>query len=190
MTKSILILGGAGYIGSHTAVELASGYDPVIVDNLSNAEPRVIKGIEKIVGKGVKFYKGNGCDEGFLRQVFKREKGIKGCIHFAAFKAVGESMKEPLKYYENNLGTLVTLLKVMESFKVSNFVFSSSATVYGQPDRLPITEDSPAQSAASPYGTSKLMSEKIIEDVVGASSNLKAVALRYFNPIGDRKSVV
>ena len=189
MKKSILVLGGAGYIGSHTVVELVNaGYEPIIVDDLSNSQANALKGIEKIVGKRIKFHKGNCGDEQFLRKVFKSEKTIDGCVHFAAFKAVGESIKEPLKYYENNLGTLIVLLKVMQEFGVVNLVFSSSATVYGQPGQLPITENMASQPAASPYGATKIMSERIIEDVVKSGVTLKAVSLRYFNPIGAHAS--
>lgn len=188
-TRKILVTGGAGYIGSHTVVELYhSGCQPVIVDNFSNAEKGVLDGLKAITGQTIPLYEGDCRDEVFLKKVFQKERDITGTIHFAACKAVGESVQKPLEYYENNVGSLITLLKVMRFFGVSPFVFSSSCTVYGQPDRLPVTEESPRKAAASPYGNTKRVCEEILEDVAKGPSPLKVVALRYFNPIGAHPS--
>lgn len=192
----ILVTGGAGYIGSHTVVELANaGYEPVIIDNFSNAEPSVLKGIEKIAGKPIKFYEGDCNDLAYLENLFRAEKNVSGIIHFAAYKAVGESVVEPLKYYENNIGSLMVLLKLMKKYTVSDIVFSSSCTVYGQPDQLPVTEKTPKKPAESPYGNTKQICEEILEDTVKGNQikkegklNIKAIALRYFNPVGAHPS--
>lgn len=184
----ILVTGGAGFIGSHTVVELhQSGFEPVIIDNFSNSEEKVLEGIEKIIGKSVPCYKADCNDENALRQLFEKEK-IEGVIHFAANKAVGESVENPLLYYGNNIGTTVLLLKLMKEFGVHNFVFSSSCTVYGQPDRLPVTEATPRQEAASPYGNTKKICEDIIRDFIFSKPAMKAIALRYFNPIGAHET--
>lgn len=189
----ILVTGGAGYIGSHTVVELiASNYNPVIVDNFSNADKKVLTALEKITGQRIKFYEGDCTDPEFMEAVFASENDISGVIHFAAYKAVGESVQEPLKYYHNNVYSLILLLKIMQKFKVKNLVFSSSCTVYGEPDTLPVTELSPKKPAQSPYGNTKQICEEIIEDLckqeVKDNSGLKAISLRYFNPIGAHPS--
>jgi UDP-glucose 4-epimerase len=188
-SKKILVTGGAGYIGSHTFVELINaGYEGVIIDDFSNSQDEVLKRLETIIGSPVKCYRVDCKDEGQLRKVFEREADIFGAIHFAAFKAVGESARFPLKYYHNNIGSLVTLLNVMTDLNVSNLVFSSSCTVYGQPDKLPVTENTPLKPAESPYGETKQICEKIINDTVWTTDELKAVTLRYFNPIGAHPS--
>ncbi|MBR6066050.1 MAG: UDP-glucose 4-epimerase GalE [Paludibacteraceae bacterium] len=187
----ILVTGGTGYIGSHTTVELMQqGYDVTIVDNLSNSSIDVLDGIEAIVGRRPEFANvdcGNFVD---LDAVFKQFPDIVGVIHFAASKAVGESVEKPLLYYRNNLGSLVTLLEVMRLYHVPNLVFSSSCTVYGQPDaaHLPVDETAPIQKALSPYGNTKQINEEIICDEAHADSELHATILRYFNPIGAHPS--
>jgi UDP-glucose 4-epimerase len=184
-TKKILVTGGAGFIGSHTVVELINtGYTPIIIDNYSNSSEDVIPRIEKIIGTKVKSYKADCNDFSALDRLFSEEKGIIGAIHFAASKAVGESVNEPLKYYANNLGSTVTLLQAMKKHNVLNFVFSSSCTVYGEPDSLPVTEEFPVKAAISPYGNTKQICEEIIRDTVAAEKEFKAISLRYFNPIG------
>jgi UDP-glucose 4-epimerase len=189
-TKEILVTGGAGFIGSHTVVELvAAGYAPIIIDDFSNSEKSVLPNLEKLTGKKLTFYEGKFQDPDLLRKVFNEHK-ITGVIHFAAYKAVGESVGQPLKYFDNNVSGLVTLLKELESHQISSLVFSSSCTVYGQTDKLPLTEDSPVQQAASPYGATKQMDEIIITDTTRASSNLRSLSLRYFNPIGAHPSAL
>ena len=189
----ILVTGGTGYIGSHTAVELMQqGYDVTIVDNLSNSSIDVLDGIAEIVGRKPEFANvdcGNFMD---LDQVFKQYSDIEGVIHFAASKAVGESVEKPLLYYRNNLGSLVTLLEVMRMHGVKNLVFSSSCTVYGQPDaqHLPVDETAPIQKALSPYGNTKQINEEIICDEAHADKSLNATILRYFNPIGAHPSAL
>lgn len=184
----ILVTGGAGFIGSHTVVELQkSGFEPIIVDNFSNSEEKVMEGLEKIIGKPVVCYKADCNDEAALRALFEKEK-IGGVIHFAANKAVGESVENPLLYYGNNIGTTVLLLKLMKEYGVHNFVFSSSCTVYGQPDHLPVTEATPRQEAASPYGNTKKICEDIIRDFIFSKPAMKAIALRYFNPVGAHET--
>ena len=186
----ILVAGGAGFIGSHTVVELhQAGFEPVIVDNLYNSSRDVLKGLHTIIGQEVPFYEIDCNDAAALRDLFQREQ-FGGAIHFAAYKAVGESVEKPLNYYENNLGSLCVLLRIMQEFKVPNLVFSSSCTVYGQPTELPVTEDTPRQPAASPYGNTKAISEDIIRDHVVSKPGLKAIALRYFNPIGAHPSAL
>ncbi|PTX22297.1 UDP-galactose 4-epimerase [Pontibacter mucosus] len=186
----ILVTGGAGYIGSHTVVELVeAGYEPVIIDNFSNSEESALEGIAAILGRDIPCHRIDCTDVEALRQVFKQEQNIQGVIHFAAYKAVGESVAEPLKYYHNNVGSLVALLQVMEEYKVYNLVFSSSCTVYGIPEQLPVTEETPVQKANSPYGNTKKVCEEILTDLANSgSSNIKATALRYFNPIGAHPS--
>lgn len=187
----ILVTGGTGYIGSHTTVELMQqGYDVTIVDNLSNSSIDVLDGIEAIVGRRPEFANvdcGNFVD---LEAVFKQFPDIVGVIHFAASKAVGESVEKPLLYYRNNIGSLITLLEVMRLYHVPNLVFSSSCTVYGQPDaaHLPVDETAPIQKALSPYGNTKQINEEIICDEAHADSELHATILRYFNPIGAHPS--
>ena len=186
--KKILVTGGAGFIGSHTVVELAqAGFIPVMVDDFSNSDHRVLKGIEAILGYLPALYKVNVCDESALREVFENERPH-GVIHFAAFKAVGESVADPVKYYQNNLGSLLSLLKVMNEFQVRSLVFSSSCTVYGQPEVNPVTEFTAFMPAESPYGASKQMGERIIADYHRAQEDFGAVLLRYFNPIGAHES--
>lgn len=187
MTK-IIVTGGAGFIGSHTVVELVNaGYEPIIVDNYANSDPAVLVGINEILGRKVKSYEGDCNDPAFMRNVFKIENPD-GVIHFAAFKAVGESVEKPLEYYQNNIGSLMVLLETMKRYGCTNLVFSSSCTVYGTPDALPVTEASPVKEAMSPYGYTKQVSEVIIRDTVKADDNLTAIALRYFNPIGAHPS--
>lgn len=184
----IAVTGGTGFIGSHTVVELqAAGFEPVILDNLYNSNREVLEGLYTITGVRFPLHEIDCTDEEAVRAIFQKEK-FDGVIHFAAYKAVGESVAEPLKYYENNLGSLLVLLKVMREFSVSNFVFSSSCTVYGQPDTLPVTEDTPRLPATSPYGNTKAISEDIIRDFVFSKPGLKAISLRYFNPIGAHPS--
>ncbi len=183
--KKILVTGGAGFIGSHTVVELhEAGFDPIIIDNLENSSPSVLNGLHQITGKRFTFYQEDCNNEGALLDIFEKEHSISGVIHFAANKAVGESVQHPLKYYKNNLGSLVALLSAMQKNNVSDLVFSSSCTVYGEPDQLPVTETSPIEQATSPYGYTKQVSEQIIQDFSSAEAGFGAVLLRYFNPIG------
>jgi UDP-glucose 4-epimerase len=186
----ILVTGGAGFIGSHAVVELVqAGFEPVIIDNFSNSEESALRGIQAIVGTGITCYREDCTSKEALRNVFKQESNIAGVIHFAAFKAVGESVKEPLKYYHNNVSSLVTLLQVMEEFEVRNLVFSSSCTVYGIPDNLPVTEETPVKKASSPYGNTKQICEDILTDLANSgNSKIHSIALRYFNPIGAHPS--
>ena len=188
--QKILVTGGAGYIGSHAVVELfQAGYQPVIIDNFSNSRESALVGIEAIVGAAVPIYRIDCGDVAALRQVFAAEPDIQGVIHFAAFKAVGESVTKPLAYFQNNVGSLLTLLQVMKEFGVENLVFSSSCTVYGIPDALPVTEATPTKPASSPYGRTKQMCEEVVHDVSGAPDNtLRTILLRYFNPIGAHAS--
>lgn len=186
----ILVTGGAGYIGSHTVVELlASGYEAVIVDNLSNSSEEALEGIRKIAGKKPVFYKADLCDKAALKSVFDKHPGIKAIIHFAALKAVGESVEKPLLYYKNNLISLINLLEVMGEAGIINMVFSSSCTVYGQPDELPVSENAPIKKAESPYGNTKQISEEILAETTRASK-LQVISLRYFNPIGAHPSAL
>lgn len=182
--KCILITGGTGYIGSHTAVEfINAGYNVVIVDNLSNSSKQVLDRIETITGAKPKFYLADCTDSNAMEKVFN-ENHIDGVIHFAASKAVGESVQKPLLYYRNNILSLIVLLECMQKNKVVNFVFSSSCTVYGQPKELPVDENSPILPASSPYGNTKQINEEIIRDTIASKASLKAIILRYFNPIG------
>ena len=185
---SVLLTGGAGFIGSHTAVEMIhAGYDVIIADDLSNASPKVIDRIETISGVRPKFYQIDVADRAALTQLFQ-ENHIDAVIHFAGFKCVPESTKLPLKYYRNNLDTALTTLEVMEQFGCKAIVFSSSATVYGEINQAPFTEDMPTGAATNPYGTTKLMIEQILTDACKADGTLSAVLLRYFNPIGAHPS--
>ncbi len=188
MPKNVLVTGGAGYIGSHTAVSLAeNGYQPIILDNFSNSSPEVIQALEQITQQEIKLYRGDCCQEDFVDQIF-HENQIHAVIHFAASKAVGESVQNPLLYYHNNINSLLVLLKVMQKHEVKNLVFSSSCTIYGEPEMIPVTEQTPPQEAASPYGNTKKICEDILKDVVGSAEQLKVVSLRYFNPIGAHSS--
>lgn len=186
--KKILITGGAGYIGSHTAVDLwNAGMEPIILDDLSNSDRKVIDRLEEITGKRFEFYHGNCNDESILDLISSEHK-IEGVIHFAAFKAVGESTALPLKYYKNNVGSLVLLLEFMQKQGIKDFVFSSSCTVYGQPEVLPVTESTPRQEAESPYGNTKKICEDILIDFVKSKPGIRVIALRYFNPVGAHPS--
>lgn len=188
MTK-ILVTGGAGFIGSHTcALLMGEGYTPVIVDNFCNAEEWIVERISAIAGKSPILYRGDSRDRQFLDSVFSQEKDISGVIHFAALKAVGESVREPELYYANNLVGLLTVLDAMKAHGVKNIVFSSSATVYGIPESSPIPEHAPLQDPESPYGATKVMAERILRDVVRSGRDIAAVSLRYFNPIGAHPS--
>ena len=183
----ILVTGGTGFIGSHTCVELLdSGYDVVIIDNLSNSKREVADYIEKITNKSVTFYEGDVCDKEILRKIFKENK-IDAVIHFAGYKAVGESVLKPLMYYKNNILSTLSLLEVMNEFNVKKIAFSSSATVYGKPKSLPIKEDFPL-STTNPYGTTKLIIEGILKDLYNSDNEWSIAILRYFNPIGAHKS--
>ncbi len=185
---SILVAGGAGYIGSHTVVELLEkGYDPIIVDDLSNSKIEVLDRIEKITGIKPKFYQINILDKDKVEEVFKKEN-ITDVIHFAGFKAVGESVSKPLMYYNNNLNTTINLLELMLKYNVNNIVFSSSATVYGDPKVLPLTEECEVGGVTNPYGRTKYMIEEILKDVAKVNPNLNIAILRYFNPIGAHPS--
>jgi UDP-glucose 4-epimerase len=187
--KKILVTGGTGYIGSHTTVELINkGYEVVIIDNLSNSDSAVVDRIQEITGVRPKFYEFDLLDQQALNDFFKENKNIEGIIHFAAAKAVGESVKIPLHYYRNNLVTMLNLFEAMGKFGIENFVFSSSCTVYGQPDELPVTENAPVKPAESPYGYTKQVNEGILKDVIASGAKLKGIALRYFNPIGAHNS--
>ncbi len=189
MNKLVLVTGGTGYIGSHTVVELMNeGFDVVIIDNLSNSEKSVLDGIAEITGRRPYFEQFDICDKERLNNFFKVYKKLDAIIHFAAYKAVGESIEKPLMYYQNNLTTLTNLLEGMVNYNIAHFVFSSSATVYGQPDQLPVTEEAPFKPADSPYGNTKQIAEEIIRDTVKANKKLKAISLRYFNPIGAHSS--
>ena len=187
---AILVTGGAGYIGSHTCVELLNaGYDVVVLDNLANSSEKSLERVKALTGKEVKFYKGDILDRDILNTIFANEK-IDSCIHFAGLKAVGESVQQPLKYYRNNIVTLVNLLELMPEFGIEGIVFSSSCTVYGQPDpeHLPVTEAAPIKPAMSPYGNTKQINEEIIRDTIHAVAPFKSIILRYFNPIGAHPS--
>lgn len=185
----ILVTGGLGFIGSHTVVELQNeGFDVVVIDDLSNSSLEVLSGIEAITGNKPDFEQIDLRDKASVKDFFKKYSDVSGIIHFAASKAVGESVENPLLYYENNLGTLVYLLQEMQSKPEANFIFSSSCTVYGQAEKMPITEDAPIQTAMSPYGNTKQIGEEIINDVANVS-NITAILLRYFNPIGAHESV-
>lgn len=189
MANLICVTGGTGYIGSHTVVELQNrGFEVVIVDNLSNSEKSVLDGIESITGKRPHFEEFDICDQSKFKAFLKKYTEIKAFIHFAAYKAVGESVNKPLKYYRNNLQSLMNILEGMRQFQISSLVFSSSCTVYGQPDELPVDESAPVQQAISPYGNTKQISEEIISDFVNSYGNFNAIALRYFNPIGAHPS--
>ena len=191
MKERILVTGGTGFIGSHTVVELQnSGYEVVIIDNLSNSSADVVDGIEKITGIRPDFEQLDCLDYEGLDKVFAKYGNIKSIIHFAASKAVGESVQKPLMYYRNNLVSLINLLELMPKYNVKGIVFSSSCTVYGQPDVLPVTEDAPIKKAESPYGNTKQINEEIIYDTVKSGSPIQAILLRYFNPIGAHPTAI
>jgi len=186
----ILVTGGLGFIGSHTVVELVNaGYEPVIVDNLSNSHPKILDQLTKIIGFKPVFHKLDLCDEHAVKKLAETEPDIQGIIHFAAYKAVGESVAQPMKYYRNNF---YSMLNVLDAFKDKpvNFVFSSSCTVYGQPEHLPVTENAPIQPAQSPYGNTKQIAEEMLKDMVAAGSNYQVISLRYFNPVGAHDSAL
>lgn len=186
--KKILVTGGLGYIGSHTVVELQNaGFQPVIIDNLSNSSIGVLEGITSITKSAPVFEKLDLRVKADVSDFFRRNQDIEGVIHFAASKAVGESVEKPLLYYENNLSTLIYLLQECGAYNINNFIFSSSCTVYGEPDTLPITEEAPIKNATSPYGNTKQISEEILKDTCAVAS-LNSIALRYFNPIGSHES--
>src|SRR5579871_3931770 len=186
--KRILLTGAAGYIGAHTAIELINaGHDVVLVDNFSKSDRTLLDGIEKIVGHAPEFHEGDCRDTEFLDKIFKQSK-IQSVIHFAAYKSVNESVREPLAYYDNNLRSMIELLRAMDRAGVREFIFSSSCTVYGQPDVIPVDERAPFKRAESPYGASKQMCERLLEDEVLANKNLRVISLRYFNPVGAHPS--
>ncbi len=185
---SILVTGGAGYIGSHTVVELLnSGREVVVIDNFSNSKPEVLENIKKITGKDFKFYKINYLDQKELEKVFEENK-IEAVMNFAGYKAVGESTKKPLEYYENNISGALVLLKTMQKYNVKKFIFSSSATVYGEPEQIPITEECKTGGTTNPYGTTKLFIEQILQDLYKSDNSWDIAILRYFNPVGAHES--
>lgn len=191
MKKKILVTGGTGYIGSHTSVELINeGFDVVIVDNLYNSEAEVVDRIHKITGVKPILEVFDLCEKEKVDSFFLKNKDISAAIHFAAYKAVGESVNKPLEYYRNNLFSLINLLDAMKQNGIPDFVFSSSCTVYGQPLELPVTEDAPLQPATSPYGNTKQIGEAIIRDTTVSDQNINAISLRYFNPIGAHPSAL
>ena len=191
MRKKILVTGGTGYIGSHTTVELIEeGFEPIIIDNLYNSEAIVVDRIQKITGVKPHLEVFDLCDREKLDRFIQKNNDILAVIHFAAYKAVGESVNKPLEYYRNNLLSLINLLDVMKRHGIPSLVFSSSCTVYGQPEKLPVTEDAPLQPATSPYGNTKQIGESIIRDTTVSDKNLKAISLRYFNPIGAHPSAL
>ena len=186
---TVLVTGGTGYIGSHTVIELIKlGHKVIIVDNLSNSDINTLDRIEKITGTLPVFYETDVCDKINLNKVFEENQDISSVIHFAAYKAVGESVSHPLMYYSNNIGGLITLLSAMDNYSVRNLIFSSSCTVYGQPEILPVKEDTPFQPANSPYGNTKKICEDIIRDYITSGKSLKVILLRYFNPVGAHPS--
>lgn len=188
MSGKILVTGGAGFIGSHTVVELSnSGYEPVILDDFRNSEKSVLLGLKNILKRDVKCYNANCCEADTVEKIFDKEQ-FNGVIHFAAFKSVNESLKIPVQYYYNNIVSLLVLIEAMRKFNVHEFVFSSSCTVYGQPEELPVTESSPFKEAFSPYGSTKQISEKILIDAFKSNLPLRTMSLRYFNPIGAHPS--
>ncbi len=193
MKQTILVTGGTGFIGSHTTVELQNaGYNVVIVDNLSNSQANVVDGIEKITGIRPAFEEADCCDFAAMERIYNKYPNIEGIIHFAASKAVGESVEKPLMYYRNNFVSLINLLELMPKYNVKGIIFSSSCTVYGQPDpeNLPVTEDAPIKPAESPYGNTKQVNEEIIRDYINSGADIKAILLRYFNPIGSHPSAI
>ena len=185
---SILVTGGAGFIGSHTAVELLNaGRDIVIIDNFSNSKPEVLDKIREITGKDFKFYEVDYLNRKELEKVFEENK-IEAVLNFAGYKAVGESVKKPLEYYENNISGALVLLETMRKYNVKKFIFSSSATVYGEPERIPLTEDCKIGGTTNPYGTTKLFIEQILQDLYKSDNTWDIAILRYFNPVGAHES--
>ncbi len=184
----VLLTGGAGYIGSHTVVEMCEvGHEVVVVDNFSNSSPRVMERVAELVGHSVPFYEADVCDEAAMDRIFAEHK-IDAVVHFAGLKAVGESVQMPLAYYQNNINSTLTLLRSMKKAQVRRLVFSSSATVYGDPERCPITEQSPTGKCSNPYGWTKFMIEQILMDYCHANPDMQAILLRYFNPVGAHQS--
>ncbi|RYY68672.1 MAG: UDP-glucose 4-epimerase GalE [Chitinophagaceae bacterium] len=187
--KKILVTGGGGYIGSHTIVDLVqNGYDVISIDNNSRSNPAIMQGVETILGKKIKSYPVDLCNFEDTRAIFQENGDIEGIIHFAAFKAVGESVEKPLLYFENNNNSLVNILKCVDEFEIPHFVFSSSCTVYGNPQSIPVTELTPQQPAESPYGSTKQMGEAIVQQTLNSLTNQQAILLRYFNPVGAHPS--
>ncbi len=187
----ILVTGGSGYIGSHTIVDLIdNGFEVVCIDNFLRSTPRALEGIKAITGKEVKNYAVNLCDRAAVQKVFAEEKDIKGIIHFAALKTVPESVANPLLYFKNNIESLLNLLEAVQQYQIPYFVFSSSCSVYGNPDKLPVTEETPMKEAESPYARTKQIGEQIIKDFAKANQNLQFIALRYFNPVGAHASAL
>ncbi len=186
---SILVTGGAGYIGSHTVIELLNaGKDVIIVDNFSNSQPKALEAIEKITGRKFKFYEIDYLDREKLENVFRENKDIESVINFAGFKAVGESVKKPIEYYTNNVSGALILLDTMKKYNVKKFIFSSSATVYGEPEKIPLTEDCKIGGTTNPYGTTKLFIEQILKDIYKSDNSWDIAILRYFNPVGAHES--
>lgn len=186
-SKKILVTGAAGYIGAHTVVELfQAGWEPVLIDDFSKSDRTLLTGLETLTGKSLRFFEGDCNDKKFLNGIFKNEGPFECVLHFAAYKSVGESVSHPLMYYKNNVGSLVTLLEAMKENSVTNLIFSSSCTVYGQPDLIPVKEDAPFKRAESPYGSTKQMCERILEDAY--ITGFRVISLRYFNPIGAHPS--
>jgi UDP-glucose 4-epimerase len=186
--EKILVTGGCGYIGSHTIVDLVeNGYDVISVDNNSRSSPRILEGIEKITGKKIKNYKVDLCNFDDTHAIFQENEDISGIIHFAAYKAVGESVEQPLMYFENNIISLINLLKCVQEFDIPHFVFSSSCTVYGNPDKIPVTEDTPMKQAESPYGYTKQVGEQMLNEISKVQP-VHTILLRYFNPVGAHPS--
>jgi len=189
--EKILVTGGCGYIGSHTIVDLiGNGFEVICVDNNVRSSPRILEGVEKITGTKIKNYKVDLCNYDDTCAIFQENENIVGIIHFAAYKAVGESVEQPLMYFENNLVSLINLLKVAQEFQVPHFVFSSSCTVYGNPDVIPVTEQTPPKPAESPYGYTKQMGEQIINEFCKSATRTKSILLRYFNPVGAHPSIL
>ncbi len=187
----ILVTGGCGYIGSHTIVDLIqNGFEVICVDNNVRSSPRILEGVEKITGKKIKNYKVDLCNLDDSFAIFQENENIAGIIHFAAYKSVGESVEKPLMYFENNLQSLINLLKCTQEFEIPYFIFSSSCTVYGNPDVIPVTELTPPRPAESPYGYTKQMGEQIINEFSKATARTKCILLRYFNPVGAHPSTL